>query len=64
MKQSIESRTKMGLIITHTGFILDYVTADKGLVLYNGVVAGKGHPLEIFKQIRKVGYRECARCAA
>ena len=23
-------RTKMGLIITHTGFILDYVAADKG----------------------------------
>ncbi|MBN2398119.1 MAG: ABC transporter ATP-binding protein [Deltaproteobacteria bacterium] len=64
VKQMIESRSKMGLIITHTGFILDYVTADKGLVLYNGVVAGKGHPAEIFKQIRKVGYRECARCAA
>jgi len=64
VKQMLESRSKMGLIITHTGFILDYVTADKGLVLYNGVVAGKGHPAEIFKQIRKVGYRECARCAA
>lgn len=63
-KRMVESRSKMGLIITHTGFILDYVTADKGLVLYNGVVAGKGHPVEIFKQIRKVGYRECARCAA
>ncbi len=64
VKKIVESRLKMGLIITHTGFILDYVTADKGLVLYNGVVAGKGHPLEIFKQIRKVGYKECARCAA
>lgn len=64
VKKIVETRSKMGLIITHTGFILDYVTADKGLVLYNGVVAGKGHPLEIFKQIRKVGYRECARCAA
>ena len=64
VQQSVESRSKMGLIITHTGFILDYVTADKGLVLYNGVVAGKGHPAEIFKQIRKVGYKECARCAA
>lgn len=63
-QQVIESRSKMGLIITHTGFILDYVTADKGVVLYNGVVAGKGHPVEIFKQIRKVGYKECARCAA
>ncbi|MDO9514688.1 MAG: ABC transporter ATP-binding protein [Syntrophales bacterium] len=59
-----KTRSKMGLIITHTGFILDYVTADKGLVLYKGVVAGKGHPAEIFKQIRKVGYKECARCAA
>jgi Fe-S cluster assembly ATP-binding protein len=64
VKQPGKTRSKMGLIITHTGFILDYVTADKGLVLYNGVVAGKGHPAEIFKQIRKVGYRECARCAA
>ena len=64
VKQLVQNRSKMGLIITHTGFILDYVTADKGLVLYNGVVAGKGHPTEIFKQIRKVGYKECARCAA
>jgi len=64
VKQVSEERSKMGLIITHTGFILDYVTADKGVVLYNGVVAGRGNPVEIFKQIKKVGYRECARCAA
>jgi len=25
-------RAKMGLIITHTGYILDYVTADKGFL--------------------------------
>ncbi|MCK4534707.1 MAG: ABC transporter ATP-binding protein [Syntrophobacterales bacterium] len=64
VKQVSKERSKMGLIITHTGFILDYVTADKGLVLYNGVVAGRGNPVEIFKQIKKVGYMECARCAA
>ncbi len=64
LQETLASRTKMGLIITHTGFILDYLTADKGLVLYSGVVAGKGNPAEIFKQIRKVGYKECARCAA
>jgi len=40
------------------------VTADKGLVLYDGMVAGRGNPVEIFKQIKKMGYRECARCAA
>ncbi|MBW2630946.1 MAG: ABC transporter ATP-binding protein [Deltaproteobacteria bacterium] len=63
-KRIARERSKMGLIITHTGLILDYVTADKGLVLYNGVVAGRGNPVEIFKQIKKVGYMECARCAA
>jgi len=63
-KRIARERSKMGLIITHTGFILDYVTADKGLVLYDGMVAGRGNPVEIFKQIKKVGYRECARCAA
>ena len=63
-KRIARERSKMGLIITHTGLILDYVTADKGLVLYNGVVAGRGNPVEIFKQIKKAGYKECARCAA
>lgn len=62
VKETKESRTRMGLIITHTGFILDYVTADQGQVLYDGVLACKSNPFEIFKQIKKVGYQECVRC--
>ncbi len=58
-----EERTKMGLIITHTGFILDYVTADKGQVLYNGVLTCASNPREIFRCISEVGYQECVRCA-
>lgn len=57
-------RTKMGLIITHTGFILDYVTADKGQVLYDGVLSCKSNPQEIFKCIKECGYEECLRCVA
>ncbi|HNR12090.1 MAG TPA: ABC transporter ATP-binding protein [Thermodesulfobacteriota bacterium] len=56
-------RHKMGLIITHTGFILDYVTADKGQVLYQGVLACKINPAEIFHCIKELGYEECVRCA-
>ncbi|MBN1381075.1 MAG: ATP-binding cassette domain-containing protein [Deltaproteobacteria bacterium] len=63
VKEMKEERTKMGLIITHTGFILDYVTADMGQVLYNGILACKSNPTEIFKQIKEVGYEECVRCA-
>ena len=62
-KQLHEERTKMGLIITHTGFILDYVTADKGQVLYDGALTCTTNPREIFKCISEVGYEECVRCA-
>ena len=58
-----EERTKMGLIITHTGFILDYVTADKGQVLYGGELTCSSNPREIFRCISEVGYEECVRCA-
>jgi len=60
--QMKHERTKMGLIITHTGFILDYVPADKGHVLYNGVLSCTGNPGEIFKCISELGYEECVRC--
>jgi Fe-S cluster assembly ATP-binding protein len=62
-KKLHEERTKMGLIITHTGFILDYVTADRGQLLYNGELTCASNPREIFKCISEVGYEECVRCA-
>lgn len=62
-KELHEERTKMGLIITHTGFILDYLTADKGQVLYNGVLTCTSNPREIFRCISEVGYGECVKCA-
>ena len=62
-KEKREQRTKMGLIITHTGFILDYVTADKGQLLYDGVMTCATNPREIFKCITRLGYGECIKCA-
>ncbi|UCD87355.1 MAG: ABC transporter ATP-binding protein [Desulfobacterales bacterium] len=62
-RQVHEERSKMGLIITHTGFILDYVTADKGQVLYKGELTCTSNPGEIFRCISEVGYEECVRCA-
>ena len=60
--QKKRERTKMGLIITHTGFILDYVTADRGQVLFDGVMSCKSNPQEIFTCIKEMGYEECIRC--
>jgi len=62
-KELLQERTKMGLIITHTGFILDYVTADKGQMLFDGVLTCSSNPREIFRCISEVGYQECIRCA-
>jgi Fe-S cluster assembly ATP-binding protein len=55
-------RTKMGLIITHTGHILDYVAVDKGQVLYDGVLSCSTNPREILRCIAEIGYEECVRC--
>ncbi|MCS7199876.1 MAG: ABC transporter ATP-binding protein [Caldimicrobium sp.] len=55
-------RTKSGLIITHTGFILQYVPADLGYVIMNGEIYCKGNPLEIFEGIQKFGYEGCQQC--
>ena len=62
-KEKRRERTRMGLIITHTGFILDYVTADKGQVLYDGELSCTTNAREIFKCISRVGYEECVRCS-
>ncbi len=56
-------RTKMGLVITHTGFILDYITADKGQLLYQGEMTCSSNAREIFRCISEVGYEECIRCS-
>lgn len=63
MQRKIE-RTKMGLIITHTGYILDYVTADKGQVLFDGMLSCVSNPAEILTCIGNSGYEECVRCIA
>jgi Fe-S cluster assembly ATP-binding protein len=53
---------KAGLIITHTGHILDYVTVDRAHVMCHGCIGCSGHPRELLEEIRKMGYEECIQC--
>lgn len=62
-KEIVADRTKSALVITHTGHILDYITADKGQVLYNGVLCCSRNAREILKWISEYGYDECVRCS-
>lgn len=58
----IVNRHKSGLIITHTGYILDYLDADFGHMLCDGSIRCHGNPREILKVIKEKGYRECIQC--
>ncbi len=58
-----KKKRKTALIISHTGFILDYVPADKGHLLLDGRIVCEGNPVEMFETIREHGYEECMRCA-
>jgi Fe-S cluster assembly ATP-binding protein len=57
-----KNRRKSGLIITHTGLILNYVNADRGHVMLNGQIYCHGNPRDIFERIKEYGYEECAKC--
>ncbi len=61
-KDLVRRRSKSGLIITHTGYILDYVEADHGHVLCNGTIVCSGNPREQLEGIRRYGFEECATC--
>ncbi len=61
-KDTHRPRQKSGLIITHTGFILKYVPADRGYVMLDGKIYCQGNPQEIFEGIQKHGYEECLKC--
>jgi Fe-S cluster assembly ATP-binding protein len=56
------TRTRSGLIITHTGHILDYVHAGKGYVMVDGRVISDGESMEILECIKEKGFEECRRC--
>jgi Fe-S cluster assembly ATP-binding protein len=61
--EHIRDRMHSGLIITHTGHILNYVSARTGLVMLNGTIVCEGDPYEILETIKSKGYEECRKCA-
>ena len=60
----LQMRRKGGLIISHAGFILNYVEANLGHIILDGKIVCSGNPREMFEEIRKQGYEQCVRCLA
>ena len=57
-----KNKDNAALIITHTGYILDYVKADKGCILVGGRLHCMGEPKEILETVKKHGYEWCITC--
>jgi Fe-S cluster assembly ATP-binding protein len=58
----IRKRSCMGLIITHTGYILDYVNAHTGYIMCDGTIGCEGDPREMLATIKEKGYQKCLTC--
>jgi Fe-S cluster assembly ATP-binding protein len=56
------AKRKSGLLITHTGTILETVFVDKAHVMVDGRVRCSGNPAVILERIRIEGYEACNRC--
>jgi len=56
------SKRRTGLIITHTGHILDHVNADKGHVMLDGSLACPGNPTLLLQTACESGYEACIHC--
>jgi Fe-S cluster assembly ATP-binding protein len=57
-----QAREKSGLIITHTGFIMDYINVDRAYILSGGRLCCQGNPRDLLHDIKSFGYEECAKC--
>ncbi len=55
-------RAKAGLIITHSGYIMDYVNADRAYVMMDGSIMCTGNPRDILEDIRTKGFKGCITC--
>ncbi len=62
--QLTHTRQKSGLVITHTGHILQYLPADAAHVLYEGTLSCSGNPVEMLDCISRQGYEACVSCSA
>lgn len=57
-----KDKDNTALIITHTGYIFDYVKPDTGSILVAGRLHCKGDPKQILETIKKRGYEWCIAC--
>lgn len=59
---SQKKKRRSGLLITHTGQLLEYIQPDRAHVLIDGEIIGCGDAYTILETVRKCGYANCLEC--
>ena len=62
LNEYLGQKNKSAFIITHTGYILDYIKAKEGCVMIDGKLWCVGEPKEMFESIKASGYEKCKEC--
>ncbi len=62
IERYVESSGASALVITHKGDIMEYIKAKYGFILLDGKFHCYTHPMNIYEDIKKVGYEECVAC--
>jgi len=62
LNRRLNEKGKSALVITHSGYILDYLKAKAGCMMVKGKFWCMGSPKEMFKSIREGGYEKCREC--
>lgn len=57
-----DMRSAAGLLITHAGYLLNYVNADRAYVMFNGSIHCSGNPMDLLEDIKNKGYDGCLEC--
>lgn len=53
---------RSGLLITHTGQLLEYIRPDQAHVMIDGEIIGAGDAYTILNTVRDCGYAQCMEC--
>lgn len=62
IQRYLEESGASALLVTHQGEIINYIEAEYGCVLVNGVAFCYQNPKEVLKTIKQMGYDACVKC--
>jgi Fe-S cluster assembly ATP-binding protein len=62
IQEYVKKNKASAFVITHQGYILEYLKAERACVLLDSTIHCHNKPEVILEEIRKRGYRECVKC--